>query len=52
MVQGTVNWNTQLDEKWLQNYVDDWVTFYRKATKEGEVASYIPILANANPCHL
>ncbi|WP_047984728.1 glutaminase [Ornithinibacillus californiensis] len=52
MVQGTVNWNTQLDKKWLQEYVDDWVAFYQKATEEGEVASYIPILAEANPNHL
>ncbi|WP_010097235.1 glutaminase [Ornithinibacillus scapharcae] len=52
MVQGTVNWNTRSDKKWLQEYVDDWVAFYRKAAKEGEVASYIPILAEANPKHL
>lgn len=52
MVQGTVNWNTRSDKKWLQNYVDDWVAFYRKAAREGEVASYIPILAEANPEHL
>ncbi|WP_047980429.1 glutaminase [Ornithinibacillus contaminans] len=52
MVQGTVNWNTKLDKDWLQNYVDDWVAFYRKSTEEGEVASYIPILSKANPNHL
>lgn len=52
MVQGTVNWNIKLDKEWLQEYVDDWVAFYRKATKEGNVASYIPILAKANPNHL
>jgi glutaminase len=52
MVQGTVNWNTQLDKEWLQEYVDDWVSFYRKHTKEGKLASYIPILGKANPHHL
>jgi glutaminase len=52
MVQGTVNWNTKIDKDWLQEYVDDWVEFYRKQTNEGQVASYIPILAKANPNHL
>ncbi|WP_106494605.1 glutaminase [Lentibacillus sp. Marseille-P4043] len=48
MVQGAANWNTELTQEWLENYVDDWVSFYRKHTTEGEVASYIPILAEAN----
>ena len=52
MVQGTVNLNTQIDKEWLQEYVDDWVRFYRKTTKEGKVATYIPVLAEANPEHL
>lgn len=52
MVQGTVNWNTEVTEEWLQDYVDDWVGFYREHTKDGEVASYIPKLAEANPNHL
>ncbi|RDW17210.1 glutaminase [Oceanobacillus chungangensis] len=52
MVQGIVNWNTQTTQKWLQNYVDDWVNFYQKNTNEGEVASYIPILQEANQQHL
>ncbi|MFC0301284.1 glutaminase [Virgibacillus soli] len=52
MVQGIVNWSTELNEEWLQNYVDDWVAFYRKHTKDGEVASYIPKLQEANPHHL
>ncbi|GGA89065.1 glutaminase [Ornithinibacillus halotolerans] len=52
MVQGTVNWNTQVDREWLQEYVDDWVAFYRKVTVEGNVASYIPELAKADPNHL
>lgn len=52
MVQGSANWNTELTQEWLQNYVDDWVSFYRKHTTEGEVASYIPILQEANQDHL
>lgn len=52
MVQGTMNLNTQIDKEWLQNYVDDWVAFYQKTTEEGKVASYIPVLAEANPDHL
>ncbi|OZU87730.1 glutaminase A [Virgibacillus indicus] len=52
MVQGAVNWNTETTQEWLQNYVDDWVAFYRKHTADGEVASYIPILGEANPDHL
>ncbi|PAV28098.1 glutaminase A [Virgibacillus profundi] len=52
MVQGTVNWNTETNQEWLQNYVDDWVSFYRKHTADGEVASYIPILQEANRDHL
>ncbi|APC47229.1 glutaminase A [Virgibacillus halodenitrificans] len=52
MVQGAANWNTEQTQEWLQNYVDDWVSFYRKQTDEGEVASYIPILQEANPDHL
>lgn len=48
MVQGAANWNTELTQDWLQNYVDDWISFYRKRTTEGEVASYIPVLAEAN----
>ncbi|MGY0692557.1 glutaminase [Virgibacillus sp. FSP13] len=52
MVQGAANWNTELTQEWLENYVDDWVSFYRKHTTEGEVASYIPILAEANRDHL
>ncbi|MFD2045274.1 glutaminase [Ornithinibacillus salinisoli] len=52
MVQGTANWNTELNQEWLQGYVEDWVSFYRKHTKEGEVASYIPLLKKANPDHL
>ncbi|WP_284141543.1 MULTISPECIES: glutaminase [unclassified Virgibacillus] len=49
MVQGTANWSTEQNENWLQSYVDDWVSFYRKHTKEGELASYIPVLKEANP---
>ena len=49
MVQGAVNWNTELTKDWIQQYVDDWVTFYRKNTEPGEVASYIPKLAEADP---
>lgn len=52
MVQGAANWNTELSQEWLQNYVDDWVTFYRKHIDEGKVASYIPVLAEANKDHL
>src|SRR5690625_5439419 len=52
MVQGAANWNTELTQEWLQNYVDDWVSFYRKHTSDGEVASYIPILQEANAEHL
>lgn len=52
MVQGAANWNTGKTEEWLTNYVDDWVSFYRKHLDDGEVASYIPILAEANPDHL
>ncbi|WP_085993183.1 glutaminase [Oceanobacillus senegalensis] len=52
MVQGAANQNINSNEQWLQNYVDDWVKFYRKHTKEGEVASYIPILQEANQHHL
>ncbi|SFB16410.1 L-glutaminase [Lentibacillus halodurans] len=48
MVQGAVNWNTGQTQEWLQAYVDDWVAFYRKQTSDGEVASYIPILAEAD----
>ncbi|MFD1850449.1 glutaminase [Oceanobacillus bengalensis] len=52
MVQGAVNRNTKLTEEWLQNYVDDWVSFYHRQTEEGEVASYIPILKEADKNHL
>ncbi|WP_099157623.1 glutaminase [Virgibacillus ndiopensis] len=52
MVQGAANWNTEQTQDWLQNYVDDWVAFYRKHTSDGEVASYIPILKEANKDHL
>ncbi|GAB3042666.1 glutaminase [Virgibacillus ainsalahensis] len=48
MVQGTTNWNTELTREWLQQYVDDWVSFYRKHTGDGELASYIPILEEAD----
>ncbi|HLQ70771.1 MAG TPA: glutaminase A, partial [Bacillota bacterium] len=46
MVQGVVNWSTEQTRDWLQEYVDDWVSFYRKHTNEGKVASYIPKLLN------
>ncbi|MFD1360744.1 glutaminase [Lentibacillus salinarum] len=49
MVQGIVNWNTGETQEWLQQYVDDWVSFYRKHTNDGSVASYIPILQEADP---
>ncbi|GGK03972.1 glutaminase [Lentibacillus kapialis] len=49
MVQGTANWNTEETQEWLQQYVDDWVAFYRKHTGDGHVASYIPELKNADP---
>lgn len=52
MVQGTANFNTEQNKEWLQDYVDDWVAFYRKHTEEGKVASYIPLLSEANPDHL
>lgn len=52
MVQGSANWSTELTQEWLQNYVDDWVAFYRKVTSDGNVASYIPILEEANQNHL
>src|SRR5690625_847187 len=52
MVQGTVNWSTEQNKEWLQEYVDDWVSFYRQHTNEGKVASYIPLLKKANPEHL
>ncbi|UOQ86777.1 glutaminase [Gracilibacillus salinarum] len=52
MVQGAMNQNTKLTKDWLQNYVDDWVKFYWKHTKEGELPSYIPILQQANKNHL
>lgn len=52
MVQGMANWNTEQNQEWLQQYVDDWVSFYRKQTDEGQVASYIPLLKQANPEHL
>lgn len=48
MVQGSTNLNTELTQEWLQNYVDDWVKFYRKHTADGELASYIPQLAKAD----
>lgn len=48
MVQGSANWNTELTQEWLQTYVDDWVSFYRKHTADGELASYIPELQNAD----
>ncbi|MFC4025715.1 glutaminase [Oceanobacillus longus] len=48
MVQGTANLNTEVTEKWLQEYVDSWVQFFKKQTVDGEVATYIPILAEAN----
>lgn len=49
MVQGIANWNTEQTEEWLQNYVDNWVSFYRKHIDEGKVASYIPELQKADP---
>lgn len=49
VVQGAVNWNTELNKEWIQQYVDDWVDFYRKNTEAGEVASYIPKLKEADP---
>ncbi|MCM3739505.1 glutaminase [Oceanobacillus luteolus] len=49
MVQGSTNLNTELTQEWLQNYVDDWVRFYRKHTVDGELASYIPQLTKADP---
>lgn len=49
MVQGTSNLNTELTQEWLQNYVDDWVKFYRKHTADGKLASYIPQLQKADP---
>src|SRR5690625_4571113 len=52
MVQGTANFNTEQNKEWLQEYVDDWDSFYSKHTSEGEVASYIPLLKEANPEHL
>lgn len=52
MVQGAANWNTEQTQEWLTNYVDDWVSFYRKHTGDGEVASYIPILAEAKQEYL
>lgn len=52
MVQGIANWNTEQTEEWLQSYVDDWVAFYRKHTTDGEVASYIPVLQEADPDNL
>lgn len=48
MVQGSANWNTELTEEWLQNYVDDWVKFYQKYTADGDLASYIPDLEKAD----
>ncbi|WP_010651468.1 glutaminase [Oceanobacillus massiliensis] len=48
MVQGSANLNMELTEKWLQDYVDNWVSFFKKQTVEGEVASYIPVLAAAD----
>ncbi len=52
MVQGAINQNTKLTKSWQQNYVDDWVKFYSKHTKEGELASYIPLLKQADKNHL
>lgn len=49
MVQGIANWNTEETQEWLQQYVDDWVAFYRKHTDDGHVASYIPELKKADP---
>lgn len=49
MVQGSTNLNTELTQDWLQNYVDDWVKFYRKHTADGKLASYIPQLEKADP---
>ncbi|MHA6252663.1 glutaminase [Oceanobacillus sp. CAU 1775] len=48
MVQGSANWNTELTQEWLQNYVDDWVKFYGKHTEDGKLASYIPELQLAD----
>lgn len=48
MVQGSANWNTELTQEWLQNYVDDWVKFYRKHTADGNLATYIPELQLAD----
>ncbi|MDX8047196.1 glutaminase [Gracilibacillus sp. S3-1-1] len=52
MVQGVNNQNIELNKDWLQGYVDDWVKFYSKHTKEGELASYIPLLTQSNKEHL
>ncbi|MFC4556802.1 glutaminase [Virgibacillus kekensis] len=49
MVQGVANWNTEQTEEWLQSYVEDWVSFYQKHTSDGKVASYIPVLQEADP---
>ncbi|WP_067728690.1 glutaminase [Oceanobacillus damuensis] len=48
MVQGSANLNTEVNEKWLQEYIDSWVDFFKKQTVDGEVADYIPILARAD----
>ncbi|MFD2212040.1 glutaminase [Virgibacillus halophilus] len=49
MVQGTANWSTEQNKEWLQEYVNDWVSFYRKHTDDGKVADYIPLLKEADP---
>ncbi|TFJ91351.1 glutaminase [Lentibacillus salicampi] len=49
MVQGVANWNTGETQEWLQQYVDDWVAFYRKHINDGSVATYIPELQKADP---
>lgn len=49
MVQGYVNLNTEKNKQWLQEYVDNWVTFFKKQTDTGKVADYIPKLEEADP---
>lgn len=49
MVQGSVNLNTERNKEWLQDYVDNWVHFFKKQTDTGKVADYIPKLKEADP---
>lgn len=50
--EGTLEEETNnLDQK-DQDYLDEWIAYYREYAKEGKTASYIPALAEADVAHL